>query len=155
MLIPSKLKGKILKAIASETQAVGIYQAEIYWANDRFKNKLKEILSEETEHLDSLKKFILANDMKNNLLDNKNSRLILGVGWLIGTLLSLSPKRFCFWLHFRAEKKASREYKALLKDILNNQKFQSLKNFQLKQSILKSIRQEKKHSEYFYDLLKN
>ena len=55
MITKEEIRHRILKIIVSEYQAIGIYQAEVFWKNYP-QETFKVILKDEKEHAENIKK---------------------------------------------------------------------------------------------------
>ena len=74
-------------------------------------------------------------------------------GWLIGTFLSILPRRICFYFHYMAEKQAANGYKDLMTNIENNDNQKQINLTDIKSEIKEIIESEKTHSEIFKALI--
>ena len=102
MMIDNKLKNNFIKLMISEDQAIGIYEAELFMSISP-KDIFRKILIEEISHERELIRII--DEMNWNLSGYQVLLLKLNrlLGWGIGILLSIIPKRLCFFF-IRLEK---------------------------------------------------
>ena len=150
---PEKIfKENFIKIITSEDQTIGIYQAELFWKrrpNDGFKS----ILDDEISHEKNLIKFIQSRDW----VFTKRQKTVMTfnhyIGWLIGTLLSILPRRICFYFHFVAEKQAASGYNDLIKHIESSGNPKLIDLTDIKNEIKKIKDNETLHSEIFKALM--
>jgi len=74
-------------------------------------------------------------------------------GWLIGTMLSILPRRLCFFFHYLAEKQAANGYNDLMTNIENIDDHRWVNSHNIKVEIQKIIDSENLHSEIFKALI--
>ena len=86
------IKNNFIKTIISEDQAIGIYEAELFWKR-RPKDVFQEILSEEIKHEEELMGFIQSRGWSLTRAQNFLMTLNRLSGWIIGTALSTLPRR--------------------------------------------------------------
>ena len=152
MKAKQELKKYFIKVITSEDQAIGIYQAELFWKR-RPKDVFKEILKEEIYHEAQLIDFIhsrgwvLTRKQKTLMAVNRIS------GWFIGTFLSILPRSLCFCFHHLAEKQAASGYSDLMVDIDNSHNQKWIKSSNIKDKIKKIMDSENLHAETFKALM--
>ena len=70
-------------------------------------------------------------------------------GWVIGTLLSLLPRKLCFHFHAVAEKKAAIEYGNLLEELSKANELEGKQQYRFKELLLGMMDSEFSHSEIF------
>ena len=133
MKAKQELKKDFIKVITSEDQAIGIYQAELFWKR-RPKDVFKVILEEEIHHEVQLIDFIHSRGW---VLTRKQKMIITFnriSGWLIGTFLSILPRSLCFLFHNWSEKQAASGYSDLMVDMENahSQKWVKSSNIKIK-----------------------
>jgi hypothetical protein len=108
----NQLRFYFIKLLISENQAIGIYQAEIF-IKSHPKHIFLDILKEEVIHKQELKKCINLTGWNLSVIQVSLLRLNRIIGWLIGLLLSMAPRKLCFYFHRLGEIKAAEEYEAL------------------------------------------
>ena len=138
----------------SEDQAIGIYEAELFF-NLSPKDIFRKILLEEISHKRELIKIIVEmnwNLSSYQILQLKLNRLF---GWGIGILMSIIPKRLCFIFHQTGEIKAANDYIKLKSFIDQHNNFESFSSAKVKTILDKIIENEKLHSDTFRTLLSN
>ena len=145
-------KENFIKIITSEDQAIGIYQAELFWKR-RPNDVFQSILEDEIAHEKNLIKFIHSRGWVFTTRQKIRKTFNYYIGWLIGTLLSLLPRNICFYFHFLAEKKAANGYNDLFKHIESNDNPKLTNSIDIKSEIKKIIENEKLHSEIFKALM--
>ena len=146
------IKNNFIKTIISEDQAIGIYEAELFWKR-RPKDVFEVILSEEIKHEEELIGFIQSRGW--SLTRAQNLLMILNrlSGWFIGTALSVLPRRLCFFFHYLAEKKAANGYNDLMIRIEKPNSPKWINSTNIKSEINKIIESETLHSEIFKALM--
>ena len=145
-------KNNFIKLITSEDQAIGIYQAEIFWKR-RPKDVFQTILKDEINHEEQLTNFMYSRGWDFTLLQKSIMTFNRYSGWLIGTLLSILPRHLCFFFHYMAEKQAANGYNDLRINIENTDDQQWINSHNIKIEIQKITDNEKLHSEIFKALL--
>ena len=154
MIVDKKLKNNFINLMISEDQAIGIYEAELFF-NLSPKDIFRKILLEEISHKRELIKFIVEmnwNLSSYQILQLKLNRLF---GWGIGILMSIIPKRLCFIFHQTGEIKAANDYIKLKSFIDQHNNFESFSSAKVKTILDKIIENEKLHSDTFRTLLAN
>ena len=148
MISNAEIKKTVMKALISEYQAVGIYQAEVFW-NKYPQKTFEAILKDENRHLINMKMFLKNNAWTCSLWNGMKMNLNQAMGWLIGTCFSLLPRKLCFRFHSTAERKAANSYKNFL-HILDKTKLDDFKQKEKFKSSLKTMmNNELIHSEIF------
>lgn len=148
MSAETEIRNRVLKIMVSEYQAIGIYQAEVFWKNYP-QETFKVILKDEKEHAENIRNNLSINACTCSKVIQVKMYLNFAVGWMIGTFLSCLPRKFCFYFHVIAEKKAAKEYKTL------NEKLEKTTEREWKQGKLFSelvntmMENEIIHSEFF------
>lgn len=138
----SRARQSALRAAArAEEQAIGIYEAEVFWRGERV---FSEILQEEIAHKSSLSSF---SPGPARAFDRWSGRLL-------GSLLSLLPRRICYRLHEWAEAEAARIYEAALERCHGND-LNSAHLSELQKALSHAAKQEWEHSRRFRDMAKN
>jgi demethoxyubiquinone hydroxylase (CLK1/Coq7/Cat5 family) len=112
----AEIKNKIIRALISENQAIGIYQAEVFWKKYP-QETFRVILKDESNHFHELNKYLVKNAWTYSSWNQLKIYLYLISGWFIGTFLSFLPRKTCFHFHMVAEKKAANEYKMLMENL--------------------------------------
>ena len=152
MIVDKKLKNYFINLMISEDQAIGIYEAELF-LNISPKDIFRKILLEEISHEKELIRIIDEMNWKlsgHQVLLLKLNRIL---GWGIGILLSIIPKRLCFIFHQTGEIKAANDYIKLKSFIDQHNNFESFSSAKVKTILDKIIENEKLHSETFRTLL--
>ena len=154
MIVDKKLKNYFINLMISEDQAIGIYEAEVF-LNISPKDIFRKILLEEISHEREL--IIIIDKMNWKLSGQQVLRLKLNriLGWGIGILLSIIPKRLCFIFHQTGEIKAANDYIKLKSFIDQHNYFESFSSTKVKTILDKIIENEKLHSDTFRTLLAN
>ena len=154
MIVDNKLKNYFINLMISEDQAIGIYEAEVF-LNISPKDIFQNILLEEISHERELIRII--DEMNWNLSGHQVLLLKLNriLGWGIGILLSIIPKRLCFIFHQTGEIKAANDYIKLKSFIDQHNNFESFSSAKVKIILDKIIENEKLHSDTFKTLLAN
>lgn len=148
MITREEIRNRILKIIVSEYQAIGIYQAEVFWRNYP-QETFKVILKDEKEHAENIRKNLTINACTFSRVIQLKKYLNLASGWMIGTFLSCMPRKICFYFHVIAEKKAAKEYKTL-NEILDKTTEQEWKQGKLFSELVSTMMEnETIHSEFF------
>ena len=152
MIVDKKLKNYFINLMISEDQAIGIYEAEVF-LNISPKDIFRKILLEEISHEREL--IIIIDEMNWKLSGHQVLLLKLNriLGWGIGILLSIIPKRLCFIFHQTGEIKAANDYIKLKSFIDQHNNFESFSSAKVKTILDKIIENEKLHSETFRTLL--
>jgi len=154
MIVDKKLKNYFINLMISEDQAIGIYEAELF-LNISPKDIFRKILLEEISHERELIRIIDEMNWKlsgHQVLLLKLNRIL---GWGIGILLSIIPKRLCFIFHQTGEIKAANDYIKLKSFIDQHNNFESFSSAKVKTILDKIIENEKLHSDTFRTLLAN
>ena len=154
MIVDKKLKNYFINLMISEDQAIGIYEAELF-LNISPKDIFRNILLEEISHERELIRIIDEMNWKlsgHQVLLLKLNRIL---GWGIGILLSIIPKRLCFIFHQTGEIKAANDYIKLKSFIDHHNNFESFSSTKVKIILDKIIENEKLHSDTFRTLLAN
>jgi len=146
------IKNNFIKTIISEDQAIGIYEAELFWKR-RPNDVFQEILSEEIKHEEELMGFIQSRGWSLTRAQNFLMTLNRLSGWIIGTALSTLPRRLCFFFHYLAEKQAANGYNDLMIRIEKPNSPKWINTTNIKSEINKIIESETLHSEIFKKLM--
>ena len=152
MINNNKLKNIFINLMISEDQAIGIYEAELFF-NLSPKDIFRKILLEEISHKRELIKIIVEmnwNLSSYQILQLKLNRLF---GWGIGILMSIIPKRLCFIFHQAGELKAANGYAKLKSSIDQYKNFESFSSTKIIAILDSIIENEKLHSDTFRSLL--
>ena len=152
MINNNKLKNIFINLMISEDQAIGIYEAELFF-NLSPKDIFRKILLEEISHKRELIKIIVEmnwNLSSYQILQLKLNRLF---GWGIGILMSIIPKRLCFIFHQAGELKAANGYAKLKSSIDQYKNFEPFPSTKIKVILDNIIENEKSHSDTFRSLL--
>ena len=148
----NKLKNNFINLMISEDQAIGIYEAELFF-NISPKYIFQKILLEEISHEKELIKIIDEMNWKLSSYQILLSKLNRLFGWGIGVLLTIIPKRLCFIFHQAGEKKAAKDYVKLKIFIDQYNNFELFSSTKIKAILDKIIENEKLHSDTFRSLL--
>ena len=154
MIVDKKLKNYFIKLMISEDQAIGIYEAELF-LNISPKDIFRKILLEEISHERELIRIIDEMNWKLSRQEVLLLKLNRILGWGIGILLSIIPKRLCFIFHQTGEIKAANDYIKLKSFIDQHNNFESFSSAKVKIILDKIIENEKLHSDTFKTLLAN
>ena len=146
------IKNNFIKTIISEDQAIGIYEAELFWKR-RPKDVFQVILSEEIKHEEELMEFIQSRGWNLTRVQNLLMTLNRLSGWIIGTALSVLPRRLCFFFHYLAEKQAANGHNDLMTGIEKPNSPKWINSTNIKSEINKIIESETLHSEIFKKLM--
>ena len=154
MIVDKKLKNYFINLMISEDQAIGIYEAEVF-LNISPKDIFRKILLEEISHEREL--IIIIDEMNWKLSGQQVLLLKLNriLGWSIGILLSIIPKRLCFIFHQTGEIKAANDYIKLKSFIDQHNYFELFLSTKVKTILDKIIENEKLHSDTFRTLSAN
>ena len=154
MIVDNKLKNYFINLMISEDQAIGIYEAELF-LNISPKDIFRKILLEEISHERELIRIIDEMNWKLSRQEVLLLKLNRILGWGIGILLSIIPKRLCFIFHQTGEIKAANDYIKLKSFIDQHNNFESFSTNKVKTILDKIIENEKLHSDTFKTLLAN
>jgi demethoxyubiquinone hydroxylase (CLK1/Coq7/Cat5 family) len=142
------IRNWIIRALLSENQAIGIYEAEVYWKKYP-QETFNVILSDEKNHFCKMEQYLKDNAWTYSTFTRIGISLYQFSGWVIGTILSLLPRKLCFHFHTIAEKKAAREYENIVEELNKNKKFERKQQNNLKNLMQGMINNENIHSEIF------
>ncbi len=129
-------------AYFAEQQAIAIYRAEVFWRRGTSGNIFREILAEEEGHCLLMEPFL-----GNTWLKRVAKPLNVAVGWAIGCLLSILPRRLCYRAHVWAEVQAAKTYRETLEG------FTLDVPPALRKAMILAEQQELGHAKKFSDLL--
>ena len=152
MINNNKLKNIFINLMISEDQAIGIYEAELFF-NLSPKDIFRKILLEEISHEKELIKIIDEMNWKLSRYQIFLLKLNRLLGWGIGVLLTIIPKRLCFTFHQVGEKKAAKDYVKLKIFIDQYNNFELFSSTKIKAILDKIIENENSHSDTFRSLL--
>jgi rubrerythrin len=138
----------IIKTLSSENQAIGIYEAEVYW-NKYPQDTFNTILSDEKDHFCKMEQYLKDNTWTYSTFDRVGIVLYQFSGWVIGTILSLLPRKLCFHLHTIAEKKAAMEYGNIVEELSKNKELEGKQQYDFKKLLQELMNSENIHSEIF------
>jgi demethoxyubiquinone hydroxylase (CLK1/Coq7/Cat5 family) len=142
------IRSSIIKSLLSENQAIGIYEAEVYW-NKYPQETFSTILREEKDHFCKMEKYLKDNAWNYSPFNRLEVYLYQLSGWVIGTLLSLLPRKLCFHFHAVAEKKAAIEYGNLLEELSKANELEGKQQYRFKELLLGMMDSEFSHAEIF------
>jgi len=142
------IRNWIVKTLSSENQAIGIYEAEVYWKKYP-QDTFNIILSDEKAHFCKMEQYLKDNAWSYSTFNRAGISLYQFSGWVIGTILSLLPRKLCFHLHAIAEKKAAREYGNIMEELSKNKELEGKQQYHFKKLLQGMINNENIHSEIF------
>ncbi len=125
-------------ALYAEQQAIAIYEAQLFWRSKSIDPIFREILAEERLHNLSIEPFV-----KFNIVSILMRPLNILFGWLFGTLLSLLPRKICYWIHVWAERDAAKTYEEAAR------KTSKIDAPALYEALMHAAQQEYQHAERF------
>jgi rubrerythrin len=105
---------QLLNAFSAEQQAIAIYEAQVFWRPGPSGRLFRDVLNEERQHRHGIEPYL--NDRLLKLLVTPFNVL---AGWLLGTLLSLLPRKVCYQIHVWAEKEAAKTYEQTALQVAN------------------------------------
>ena len=70
-------------------------------------------------------------------------------GWIIGTILSLLPRKLCFYFHAITEKKAASDYRSIVELLSEINELEEIRQNQFKKLLRGMMNNEAIHSEIF------
>ena len=144
------IRNWIIKTLSSENQAIGIYEAEVYWKKYP-QDTFNIILSDEKDHFCKMEQYLKDNAWTCSIFYRVVMKLYQFSGWVIGTILSLLPRKLCFHLHTIAEKKAAREYENIVEELSKKEKLEGKQQYDFKKLLQGMMNNENIHSEIFKD----
>lgn len=132
------------RALSTEEQAIAIYEAEVFWRGVGPRGIFREVLEEERNHHSELVPFLGQGHRQASFWN----RL---AGWLVGSVLSLLPRKICYKLHVLAEEAAAGVYEEASRDLKAIEKgLSSAPNWEaLYLALGSAAAQEKGHAERF------
>ncbi|MFT4579814.1 MAG: hypothetical protein ACI8PD_000782 [Nitrospinales bacterium] len=148
MSAKTEIINSIFKLVVSEYQAIGIYQAEVFW-NNYPQETFKVILKDEKEHAENIRNNLTINACTYSKVIQIKIYFNLAFGWVIGTFLSCMPRKICFYFHVIAEKKAANEYKTLNEKLEKTTEREWKQGKQFSDLVNAMMKNEIIHSEYF------
>ena len=152
MITENKLKKFFINLMISEGQAIGIYEAELF-LNLSPKDIFQKILLDEILHEKELIGIIDEMNWSLSVYQILLLKLHRLLGWSIGILMSIIPKRLCFLFHQSGEMKAAKDYDELKSFIDQHNNSTLFPSIQIKARLEKIIESENLHSETFRSLL--
>ena len=142
------IKNWIIKTLLSENQAIGIYEAEVYWKKYP-QETFNTILRDEKDHFSKMEEYLKDSDWNYSVFNKVEVGLYQFSGWVIGTLLSLLPRKLCFYFHTVAEKKAAIEYGNLVEELNKVNELEEKQQFRFKKLLVGIMNNEFSHAEIF------
>ena len=142
------IRSWIIKTLLSENQAIGIYEAEVYW-NKYPQETFSIILRDEKDHFSKMEEYLKDNAWNYSIFNRIEVYLYQFSGWVIGTILSLIPRKLCFYFHAIAEKKAAVEYGNLLEELSKSNELEGNQQYRFKKLLLEMMDNEFSHAEIF------
>ena len=135
---------KLLNAYSAEQQAIAIYKAEVFWRPSKSASIFREVLAEELEHQQSVSPYI-------------NSWFLVSLltpfnyffGCLLGSFLSILPRKVCYQIHVWAEVEAAKTYEQTLHSLGDEASDDLIK------ALRTAIAQEYSHAERFRHLIES
>ena len=142
------IRSWIIKTLLSENQAIGIYEAEVYW-NKYPQETFSIILRDEKDHFSKMEEYLKDNAWNYSIFNRIEVYLYQFSGWVIGTILSLIPRKLCFYFHAIAEKKAAVEYGNLLEELSKSNELEANQEYRFKKLLHEMMDNEFSHAEIF------
>ena len=142
------IRNWIIKTLSSENQAIGIYEAEVYWKKYP-QDTFNIILSDEKDHFCKMEQYLKDNAWTYSTFNRLGISLYQFSGWVIGTILSLLPRKLCFYFHAVAEEKAAIEYGNIVEALNKNKELEVKQRYHFKSFLQGVMNSEKIHSEIF------
>lgn len=142
------IRSWIIKTLLSENQAIGIYEAEVYW-NKYPQETFSIILRDEKDHFSKMEEYLKDNAWSYSIFNRIEVYLYQFSGWVIGTILSLIPRKLCFYFHAIAEKKAAVEYGNLLEELSKSNELEGNQQYRFKKLLHEMMDNEFSHAEIF------
>ena len=142
------IRSWIIKTLLSENQAIGIYEAEVYW-NKYPQETFTIILRDEKDHFSKMEEYLKDNAWNYSIFNRIEVYLYQFSGWVIGTILSLIPRKLCFYFHAIAEKKAAVEYGNLLEELSKSNELEGNQQYRFKKLLHEMMDNEFSHAEIF------
>ena len=142
------IRSWIIKTLLSENQAIGIYEAEVYW-NKYPQETFSIILRDEKDHFSKMEEYLKGNAWNYSIFNRIEVYLYQFSGWVIGTILSLLPRKLCFYFHAIAEKKAAVEYGNLLEELSKSNELEGNQQYRFKKLLHEMMDNEFSHAEIF------
>ena len=148
MKSPNHIRSWIIKTLLSENQAIGIYEAEVYW-NKYPQETFSIILRDEKDHFSKMEEYLKDNAWSYSIFNRIEVYLYQFSGWVIGTILSLIPRKLCFYFHAIAEKKAAVEYGNILEELSKSNELEGNQQYRFKKLLHEMMDNEFSHAEIF------
>ena len=142
------IRSWIIKTLLSENQAIGIYEAEVYW-NKYPQETFSIILRDEKDHFSKMEEYLKDNAWSYSIFNRIEVYLYQFSGWVIGTILSLIPRKLCFYFHAIAEKKAAVEYGNILEELSKSNELEGNQQYRFKKLLHEMMDNEFSHAEIF------
>jgi rubrerythrin len=96
---------QLLNAFSAEQQAIAIYEAQVFWRQGSSGAIFRKILKEERDHRLGIEPYFNHPWVKGVI-----SPFNILAGWVLGTVLSILPRRWCYEIHVWAETQAAETY---------------------------------------------
>ena len=142
------IKNWIIKTLLSENQAIGIYEAEVYW--EKYPQEtFRAILRDEKDHFCMMEEYLKDNAWTYSTFNRIEICLYHYSGWVIGTILSFLPRKLCFDFHAVAEKKAASEYQNIVEAITQIKELEGRQQHHFKKLLQGMMNSESLHCEIF------
>ena len=104
------------------------------------------ILSDEKDHFCKMEQYLKDNAWTCSTFNRIGINLYQFSGWVIGTILSLLPRKLCFHLHTIAEK---RPQGSIVEELSKNIELEGKQQYHFKKLLLGMMNNENIHSEIF------
>ena len=142
------IRSWIIKTLLSENQAIGIYEAEVYWKKYP-QEAFSIILRDEKDHFCKMEEYLKDNAWNYSSFNKLEVYLYQFSGWIIGTILSLLPRKLCFYFHAVAENKAAVEYENLAEEMSKVNELEVKQHSRFQKLLLGMMDSEFAHAEIF------
>ena len=142
------IKNWIIKTLVSENQAIGIYEAEVYWKKYP-QETFSAILRDEKDHFYMMEEYLKDNAWTYSIFNRIEICLYQYSGWVIGTILSFLPRKLCFYFHAVAEKKAASEYQSIVEALTKIKELEGRQQHHFKKLLQGMMNSESLHCEIF------
>ena len=148
MKSPNHVRSWIIKTLLSENQAIGIYESEVYWKKYP-QETFSIILRDEKDHFCKMEEYLKENAWNYSNFNKLEVYFYQFSGWIIGTILSLLPRKLCFYFHAVAENKAAIEYGNLAEEMSKVNELEGKQHSRFKKLLLGMMDSEFSHAEIF------
>ena len=107
------------------------------------------ILRDEKDHFSKMEEYLKDNAWNYSIFNRIEVYLYQFSGWVIGTILSLIPRKLCFYFHAIAEKKAAVEYGNILEELSKSNELEGNQQYRFKKLLHEMMDNEFSHAEIF------